>query len=326
MKKNDNIFNINSDKEFNEIALQIFHYQAKNNVVYKEYLNYLNTDVNKIESIDRIPFMPIEFFKTHKIITDNLETTKIFKSSGTGFSGRSSHYVSDIKLYEQSFNEGFKYFYGNIKDYCILGLLPSYVENGDSSLIYMVESLIKQSENTESGLYLNNYNELIKVATRLESQNKKYIILGVSYALLDIAESNSLNLKNAIIMETGGMKGRRKELPKEELHKILIDSFGVKAIHSEYGMTELLSQAYSFGNGIFKTPSWMKIFVRDIYDPFTYMEKGKSGGINIIDLANINSCCFIETKDLGRVHPDNSFSILGRFDNSDIRGCNLLVD
>ena len=326
MINTENIFNINSDKEFDKIALQVFAYQAEHNAVYKRYLNYLNVDSSKIKSINKIPFMPIDFFKHHKIITGKENTQKIFKSSGTTFTGRSQHYVSDIKLYEKSFNKGFKHFYEDIKDYCILALLPSYAENGDSSLIYMVESLIEQSNNPLSDLYLNDYNKLIEVATELEKQNKKYIILGVSYALLDVVELSKLNLKNAIIMETGGMKGRRKELPKEELHKILKEGFGVDSIHSEYGMTELLSQAYSFGNGIFKTPSWMRILVRDIYDPFSYVENGKSGGINVIDLANINSCCFIETKDLARVNPDNSFSILGRFDNSDIRGCNLLID
>ena len=320
------IFNIKSNKEFEEITLQVFYYQAKYNSVYKRYLEYLGVNSKSIKEIEKIPFLPIDFFKHHKIICKNEKEEKIFKSSGTTLDLRSLHYITDLNLYEQSFNSCFRKFYGNIKDYRILGLLPSYIENGDSSLVYMVESLIKQSKHSESGLYLNNYEDLLKVIKELENKNNKYIIIGVSYALLDLAEKNKQSLKNAIIMETGGMKGRRKELPKEELHKILIDSFDVKTIHSEYGMTELLSQAYSVGEGKFSPPNWMRILIRDIYDPFTYLSEGKSGGINIIDLANINSCSFIETKDLGRINTYNSFSVLGRFDNSDIRGCNLLLE
>jgi len=320
------IFNIKSRKEFKEIALQIFYYQAKNNLIYKQYLEYLGVEPSKITKINKIPFLPIDFFKYHKIVCDTKKEDTIFKSSGTSLDARSYHYITDLKLYEQSFNSTFKKFFGNIEDYCILGLLPSYVENGDSSLVYMTESLIKQSKTENSGLYLNNYDELLTIISELEKVNKKYIIIGVSYALLDLAEKNKQQLKNGIILETGGMKGRRKELPKEELHNILSESFGVETIYSEYGMTELLSQAYSFGKGEFSTPTWMKILIRDIYDPFTYLQNGKSGGINIIDLANINSCSFIETKDLGKININKSFSVLGRFDNSDIRGCNLLVE
>ena len=326
MIKPEQIFNINTNKEFEKLALQVFYYQAENNLVYKQYLEYLGVNPSEITTINKIPFLPIDFFKYHKIICGTQTEEKVFKSSGTTLDIRSHHFITDLKLYEHSFNSGFKKFYGDIKDYCILGLLPSYVENGDSSLVYMVESLIKQSNHHESGLYLNNYDELLEIISELEKAKQKYMIIGVSYALLDLAEKNKQKQKNAIIMETGGMKGRRKELPKEELHKILSDSFGIETIHSEYGMTELLSQAYSFGKGEFSTPAWMKVLIRDIYDPFTYLQNGKSGGINIIDLANINSCSFIETKDLGRINMNNTFFVLGRFDNSDIRGCNLLVE
>jgi len=322
----EQIFNINTGKEFKETALQIFYYQAKNNIVYKQYLEYLAVNPSEISEINKIPFLPIDFFKYHKVISSTKKEEKVFKSSGTSLDIRSHHFITELKLYEQSFNTAFKNFYGNIEDFRILGLLPSYVENGNSSLVYMVENFIKQSNHHESGLYLNNYDELLNVVSKLENDNKKYLIIGVSYALLDLAEKNKQQLKNAIIMETGGMKGRRKELPKEELHKILSENFGVKTIHSEYGMTELLSQAYSFGKGEFNSPAWMKILIRDIYDPFTFLQDGKSGGINIIDLANINSCSFIETKDLGRINKNGTFSVLGRFDNSDIRGCNLLVE
>jgi len=324
--KYKHIFNIKSRKEFEEITLQIFYYQAKSNLIYKQYLEYLGVNPSKVTKVNKIPFLPIDFFKYHKIVCSTKKEDAIFKSSGTSLDARSIHYITDLKLYEQSFNSTFKKFFGNIEDYCILGLLPSYLENGDSSLVYMTESLIKQSKTKNSGLYLNNYDELLTIISELETVNKKYIIIGVSYALLDLAEKNKQQLKKGIILETGGMKGRRKELPKEELHNILSESFGVETIYSEYGMTELLSQAYSFGKGEFSTPTWMKILIRDIYDPFTYLQDGKSGGINIIDLANINSCSFIETKDLGKININKSFSVLGRFDNSDIRGCNLLVE
>jgi len=319
------IFKIKTKEQFNEIALQVFRFQAKNNAIYAKYLEYLKTDINNVTKITDIPFLPIEFFKTHKIVSTKNKEQIIFTSSGTTGLSTSKHYVSDLNIYEQSFNSAFKAFYGNPQDYCILGLLPSYLEREGSSLIYMVDSLIKQSNNSQSGFYLNNLDELVKTLQALEHGNEKYILFGVTYALLDLAENHNLKLNNAIIMETGGMKGKRKEISKQEMHKILINKLGVKTIHSEYGMTELLSQAYSIGEGIYKTPAWMKILIRDIYDPFAYVETGKSGGINIIDLANINSCSFIETKDLGKQFADKSFTILGRFDNSDIRGCNLLV-
>ncbi len=325
MIKSEKIFNISSSSEFEKTALQVFRFQAKNNIVYAKYLKYLKTDINKITKITDIPFLPIEFFKTHKIVSTKKKEQLIFTSSGTTGMSTSKHYVADLKLYEKSFNSAFEKFYGNPQNYCILGLLPSYLEREGSSLIYMVESLIKHSKNSQSGFYLNNLNELVKTLEALEKTNRKYILFGVTYALLDLAENYNLTLNNAIIMETGGMKGKRKEISKQEMHKILINKLGVKTIHSEYGMTELLSQAYSKGEGIYTTPDWMKVLIRDIYDPFAYVETAKSGGINIIDLANINSCSFIETKDLGKQFDNGSFTILGRFDNSDIRGCNLLV-
>jgi len=319
------IFNISTKEQFDEIALQIFRFQAKNNLIYAKYLNYLNININKITQIKNIPFLPIEFFKTHKIVSVKQQEQIIFTSSGTTGFNTSKHYVTDLKIYNQSFNYIFNYFYGNPQNYCILGLLPSYLEQNSSSLVYMVSSLIKQSKNPLSGFYLNNLNELVKTLETLEKANKKYILFGVTYALLNLAENYNLTLNNAIIMETGGMKGKRKEISKQEMHKILINKLGVKTIHSEYGMTELLSQAYSKGKGIFRTPPLMRILIRDIYDPFSYIDTNKTGGINIIDLANINSCSFIETKDLGKQFIDGSFTILGRFDNSDIRGCNLLT-
>ena len=237
----------------------------------------------------------------------------------------SKHYITDIQLYENSYLDGFQYFYGNIDDYIILALLPNYLERNGSSLVYMVDDLIKKSNAKESGFYLNNLKELSRKLTALDQKNKKILLLGVSYALLDLIEFKKFHLKNTIIMETGGMKGRRKEMVKEELHQLLCNGFGVDKIHSEYGMTELLSQAYSVGDGIFKTPPWMKILTRDTEDALTILPQNRTGGINVIDLANINSCSFIATQDLGKIHADGSFEILGRFDNSDIRGCNLMV-
>jgi hypothetical protein len=238
---------------------------------------------------------------------------------------QSKHYVTDVNLYEQSFKKGFHSFYGNIEDYTILALLPSYLERKGSSLIFMVDNLIKGSKKTESGFYLHNLKELADKLKLLDKANRKVLLIGVTYALLDLIELDKFDLKNTIVMETGGMKGRRKEMIREELHQVLCNGFGVKLIHSEYGMTELLSQAYSKGNGIFECPPWMKILIRDTEDPFTFLPNEKSGGINVIDLANINSCSFIATQDLGKTYQNNTFEVLGRFDNSDIRGCNLMV-
>ncbi len=319
------IFSIKTVEQFNELALQAFNCQYNNVEVYADYCRYLGVALSKVEHYTQIPFLPVSFFKTHNIIINNSEPEIVFTSSGTTGTVTSKHPVSDVSIYQQSFTTAFKQFYGNPENYCILALLPSYLERTGSSLVYMAEHLIKQSKYSESGFYLNNYEELRDILVTLEQRGVKIILLGVTYALLELAEKFPVPLNNCIVMETGGMKGRRKEIIRNELHDILKKGLGVKHIHSEYGMTELLSQAYSKGNGVFNTPPWMKIIIRDSYDPFSLVNNGRSGAINIIDLANINSCSFIETSDLGKINPDNSFSILGRFDNSDIRGCNLMV-
>ncbi len=318
------IFAINDEKGFNTLSIEAFNYQYKNIKVYNEYCNRLNIKPEQVTHYRQIPFLPIEFFKTHNISSSN-KTQLTFTSSGTTGMQISRHHVANTKLYEQSFIKAFEQFYGNIQNYCVLALLPSYLERKGSSLIYMANKLIELSKHADSGFYLHNYKQLAKKLDRLNQCGQKTLLLGVTYALLDLAEKFPQQLKNTIIMETGGMKGQRKEMVREELHSTIGKAFNVKTIHSEYGMTELLSQAYSKGNGIFETPPWMKILIRDTYDPFTFFDTNRSGGINIIDLTNIYSCCFIETKDLGKTFSDNTFTILGRFDNSDIRGCNLLV-
>lgn len=327
MQKNwsNKILTISNGKEFENLAIEAFYHQYHNIEVYHDYCSKLGIDAKTINSINDIPFLPIEFFKTHNVVVKEPKPTHTFTSSGTTGMQTSMHKVVDIDLYEKSFLSAFKLYYGDINDYCVIALLPSYIERGGSSLVYMANKLIELSKNKESGFYLENYVELSTKLNQITQTNKKVLLLGVTYALLDMAEQFPQKLPNTIIMETGGMKGKRKEVIREELHSILMDAFSVPSIHSEYGMTELLSQAYSAGKGIFKTPNWLKILIRDTYDPFCYLDQGRSGGINIIDLANINSCCFIETKDIGKTLPDDSFTILGRFDNSDIRGCNLMV-
>lgn len=325
MKDAKSIFNIQSQTEFEDLAFKIFRYQFENNSVYRSFCDLLYKNPSDIKVIEDIPFLPIQFFKTHKIVSSKKFVEQVFTSSGTTGSLTSSHYVTDLDIYKNSFRKGFESFYGNISDYTILALLPSYLERTGSSLIYMVENWIKASQKPKSGFYLNNLSELKETLNELEEKGEKIILIGVSFALLDLVEAYQFKLKNTIIMETGGMKGRRQELIRDELHKILKNGFGVKDIHSEYGMTELLSQAYSKSNGIFKCPKWMQILTRDTEDSLTIQKPGKTGGINIIDLANINSCSFIATQDLGKVNQDNTFEIMGRFDNSDIRGCNLLV-
>lgn len=326
------IFSIRNTDDFKKHALEIFNYQAINNPIYKQYLDFLKINVASITEINQISFLPIAFFKTHTIISDegNATIKQLFTSSGTTGSITSNHYVTDLNVYEESYETAFRIFYGDISNYCILALLPSYLERNGSSLIYMAEDLIKKSNHAESGFYLNDYDALIKKLQALEKRKQKTILLGVTYALLDVIEklnatNKKLVLEHAIVMETGGMKGKRKEMIREELHTLLCEGFGVKTIHSEYGMTELLSQAYSKGDGIFKCPPWMQVLARDTNDPFTFLPLHKTGGINIIDLANINSCAFIATQDLGKVIDNHTFEILGRFDNSDIRGCNLLI-
>lgn len=327
LKFEENIFN--SEIEFEKTALEIFRFQANENAVYKKYIEQLKINPEKINSISEIPFLPIQFFKIHDVITppetQYPKPETIFISSGTTGNEPSKHYVTDLKIYEQSFLKCFELFYGNIEEYCLLALLPSYFERKDSSLIYMTDLLIKKTKHKQSGFYLNNFNELFETLQQLEKQKQKTILLGVTYALIDFAEKFPMKLQNTIIMETGGMKGKRKELLREEVHTILSNAFVVENIHSEYGMTELLSQAYSKGRGIFFSQSWMQIFIRDINDPNLLVENEKTGGINIIDLANIYSCSFIATQDLGKKYSDGRFEVLGRFDDSDLRGCNLLV-
>jgi len=319
------IFSISSQKQFEKIALKVFRFQYENNLVYKEFCDLLKTDVPKVKSLQQIPFLPIQFFKSHKVVSNTNAIEATFTSSGTTGTNTSKHLVTDTSIYEESYRQGFSEFYGNIEDYVVLALLPSYLEREGSSLIYMVEDLIKLSNHSDSGFYLHNHDELIEKLIELDQSGQNVILIGVTYALLDLIEKQQFQLKHTIIMETGGMKGKRKEMIREELHEQLCEGFGVSMIHSEYGMTELLSQAYSLGNGVFECPSWMQILVRDSEDALSYIPQGKTGGLNVIDLANINSCSFIATQDLGKKNPNNSFEVLGRFDNSDIRGCNLMV-
>ena len=319
------IFTISSQKQFEKIALKIFRFQYENNLVYQEFCDFLKVDRRAVKLLVQIPFLPIQFFKNHTVVSNTNIIQETFTSSGTTGMITSKHLVTDVSLYEQSYRNAFSEFYGNIEDYAILALLPSYLERSGSSLIYMVKDLIEISNNENSGFYLHNYDELIAKLVKLDNAGQNVILIGVTYALLDLVEKQKFQLKNTIIMETGGMKGKRKEMIREELHEVLCNGFGVQNIHSEYGMTELLSQAYSLGNGIFECPAWMQIQIRDTEDALTYVSNGKTGGINIIDLANINSCSFIATQDLGKKNPNNSFEVLGRFDNSDIRGCNLMV-
>jgi phenylacetate-coenzyme A ligase PaaK-like adenylate-forming protein len=377
--KKDSMFNVHSSQlsseifrdgfDFEKTALEIFRFQATENIVYKKYIEQLKINPGNINSISEIPFLPIHFFKTHQVVTphqttcpglsqpvpacpdvsgmyresigdasgSNIKRHTIFTSSGTTGNESSKHYIADLKIYEQSLLKCFELFYGNIEEYCLLALLPSYLEKKDSSLIYMTGSLITKSKHPKSGFYLNNFNDLSETLKQLEKQKEKTILLGVTYALLDFAEKFPIKLKHTIIMETGGMKGKRKELLREEVHKIVCDAFSITKVHSEYGMTELLSQAYSKGDGIFFPPPWMKIFIRDMNDPMALIDPdgsgGKTGGINIIDLANIYSCSFIATQDLGKKHNDaclpdrqGSFEVLGRFDDGDLRGCNLMIE
>ena len=319
------IFDISCPLDFEKKALEIFKFQFENNLVYRSFCDLLCKHPSEIKDLKDIPFLPIDFFKSHEIKISSKKTSKIFTSSGTTGTNLSKHYVTDLDLYEKSFINCFKVFYGDINDYTILGLLPSYLERNNSSLVYMVNKMIEQSKFPESRFYLDEIDKLKETILNLEKEKRKTILIGVSYALLDLVEYQKFNLKHTIIMETGGMKGKRKELIKSELHKLLKNGFGVNNIHSEYGMTELLSQAYSKKNGLFSTPPWMKILIRDTEDPQSILPLAKTGGINIIDLANINSCPFIATMDLGKLHENGQFEVLGRFDQSDIRGCNLMV-
>lgn len=305
--------------------MKVYRFQYENNLVYRQFCDLLQKTPNEVKTVQDIPFLPIEFFKSKEVLSSQAPIQTTFTSSGTTGMITSKHHVTDLAYYEESFRRGFAYFYGNIEDYVVLALLPSYLERDGSSLIYMANDFINQSTHPESGFYLHNYEELAETLIKLDSEGKNILLMGVTYALLDLIEMQSFNLNNTIIMETGGMKGKRKEMIREELHNLLTKGFGVNKIHSEYGMTELLSQGYSLGDGIFQCPPWMDILIRDPEDPLTLLEEGKTGGVNIIDLANINSCSFIATQDLGKKYSDGTFEILGRFDNSDIRGCNLMV-
>ncbi|MCD4696877.1 MAG: acyltransferase [Bacteroidales bacterium] len=318
----NSIFQISSEQEFNEISLQIFHFQVANNFVYHDFVRHLGIDVSSINHFSQIPFLPIGFFKTHKVSCNPDNIMHTFHSSGTSGMQVSKHHISNLAIYEESFTRAFKIFYGDPKQYQVIALLPSYLERNNSSLVYMADKLISLSRHNNSGFYLNQSQKLPGL---LNNPTQRTILLGVTFALLDLAEEHTLTNPGLIIMETGGMKGRRKEIIREELHELLKRKFSIPAIHSEYGMTELLSQAYSPGNGIFQTPPWMKILIRDTNDPLTIIGQNKSGGINVIDLANIYSCSFIATQDLGRINSKGEFEVLGRFDTSDIRGCNLMI-
>ena len=319
------IFNIQNEAGFTEVALAVFKHQFQTNRVYRSFCDLINVHPSDVQKVSDIPFLPIQFFKSRKVLASREEVQEIFTSSGTTGSRTSKHFVTDIKLYKESYRKGFHHFYGNIEAYTVLALLPNYLERKGSSLVYMVEDFIARSKHVESGFYLDNLEDLTKILIKLDKSGQKTLLIGVSFALLDLIEKQQFNLKNTIVMETGGMKGRRKELVREELHAILQEGFGVNEIHSEYGMTELLSQGYSQGKGIFKTPPWMRVLTRDTEDALSIQSPGKNGGLNVIDLANYNSCSFIATQDLGKVHKDGTFEIMGRFDSSDIRGCNLMV-
>ena len=320
------LISISDEKDFKELALQVFHFQSKQNKIYSEFVKGLRISEEKISRINEIPFLPVEFFKSNVVLTGDESYERIFTSSGTTGSETSRHYIKDTLFYEQVFTKIFSSLYGSVSDYTILALLPSYLEREGSSLIYMMEKLILFSDSDVSGFYLTDFEKLFLVLNKLQQQKKKTILFGVTYALLDFAASFKINFPELIVMETGGMKGKRKEMVREEVHELLCSGFGVKVIHSEYGMTELLSQAYSQGNGIFTPPHWMRVLIRDIYDPLQSNGVKSTGVINIIDLANIDSCAFLSTQDLGRSYEDNSFEVLGRVDYSDIRGCNLLVE
>lgn len=311
---------------FNELALDLFRYQATNNKIYSTFCKLLNCKIAQVNTIEQIPFLPISTFKNYKVITGSFSEEAIFTSSGTSGQSTSKHFVKEISTYQKSFVTGFEHFYGKIEDYCILGLLPSYLERKGSSLIHMVADFIAKSKSSDSGFFLENKAELAKILIDSSAKKEKVLLIGVSFGLLDFVEEFQIPFnENLIIMETGGMKGRRKEMIREELHIEISKGFSSTLVHSEYGMTELLSQAYSKGNGLFSCPPWMQVVLRKQDDPLSYSSKIKSGAINVIDLANINSCAFLATDDLGRMHSDNHFEVLGRFDASEVRGCNLMI-
>ena len=325
MEWQDKIFHINDDLAFEEMAMKVFEHQFHHNATYRSFCDLLYKHPGSVTRLEDIPFLPIEFFKSRIITTGTWKPQKIFRSSGTTGSLTSQHHVLDLSLYTKSFQAGFQHFYSAAEGYTILGLLPSYLERADSSLVYMVDVLIKQSHHPQSGFYLYDHEALHKTLRQLESSKTKTLLIGVSFALLDFIEKYPQKLEYTTVMETGGMKGRRKEMVREELHSALKAGFDLEFIHSEYGMTELLSQAYSQGDGIFNCPPWMKVFSRETEDPLSIQFNQRTGGLNIIDLANVHSCSFLATQDLAKVFEDGSFEVLGRFDFSDIRGCNLMA-
>ncbi|HEX9513439.1 MAG TPA: acyl transferase [Puia sp.] len=310
--------------DFTATALEIFRFQYDNNPIYRLYTDTLGISPGAVQAITEIPFLPVSFFKTHPVKTTDFTPEAVFESSGTTGTRGSLHEVKDLGLYKESFMAGFERFYGPVKDWCIIGLLPAYLERSNSSLVVMVDALIRKSGHADSGFYLYEHGKLYELLGRLEAQGQKTLLIGVTFALLDFAEHYSLPLRHTIVMETGGMKGRRKEITRMELHDVLTKSLGLSVIHAEYGATELLSQAYSDGKGLFTCPPWMRVLPRAEDDPLETREQGE-GILNIIDLANVYSCSFLATEDIGRVHPDGRFEVAGRVDNSDIRGCSLMV-
>ncbi len=314
-----------TDLNFEETALEFFAFQYTKVKVYRQYCDSLKQNPGNVKSVSQIPFLPIEFFKTHSVIAEGETAAKTFESSGTTGQISSKHQVADLSLYEESFLKCFQQFYGDVNEYVIIALLPSYLERDNSSLVYMAKELIKRSGQNASGFFLYEFDKLYDWLDVLKTSKRKVILLGVTFALLDFAAQHKIDFPDLIVMETGGMKGRREELTREEVHLQLKNSFAVKHIHSEYGMTELLSQAYSKGDGVFQSPPWLKIFTRDMYDPLRLLEENKAGVINVIDLANLYSCSFIATGDLGRVNSNGTFEVLGRMADTEVRGCNLMV-
>lgn len=314
-----------SQATFDEVALAVFRYQAENNALYQQFIKLLGISPNSITNVKQIPFLPITFFKHHLIKTQDWKTATIFRSSGTTLQFPAQHHIRSLGWYKKLAIATFESKYGSLKNYVVVGLLPSYLEQGASSLVYMVEQFIQASQQQESGFFLHDFDRLAQTLQECEKQQKKVLLIGVTYALLDFAAAYPMPLKHTIVMETGGMKGRREEMTKTAIHQVLKDAFQLRYIHSEYGMTELLSQAYSSGNGLFEAAPTMQVLIREATDPFHYVPFGKSGGINVIDLANIDSCSFIATDDLGRSYANGQFEVLGRLSAADLRGCNLMI-
>lgn len=326
LKKENIIRQYSSDVDFLETTLEVFRFQYENNSVYRQWTSHLNVKPGEVSQIDQIPFLPVEFFKSRSVVSTPVSSKTVsFTSSSTTSQIPATHHVNDISWYENSFLKGFELFYGPPEEYCILALLPNYLQRGGSSLVYMCAELIRRSGHTRSGFFLDNVDELLLHIEQLKISGQKTLLIGVSYALMDLSDRGISLTDNFTVMETGGMKGRRKELLKPELHAYLKNGFGISTVHSEYGMTELLSQGYSTGDGLFRFPPWMKVLVREVADPLKIRDDHRTGGINVIDLANIHSCCFIATKDLGRVHSGDALELMGRYDNSDVRGCNLML-